>query len=147
MSLFSKLRSGTSPGTHQRVPVPKTGHAATGVTVAASKTSQSAPGSAPRAGRLSNGLKEFLVQLDGIGHGHLLDMGPARQTTITFFIERGYKVYTEDLLTTWKHFLDADEQKLREHPTDVDQSEMTPAARAKRFLEATLPYPADTFDA
>jgi len=50
--------------------------------------------------RLSNGLKEFLCQLDGIGRGHLLDLGPARQTTITFFIERGFKVYTEDLLAT-----------------------------------------------
>ena len=65
------------------------------------------------AGRLSNGLKEFLWQLEGIGHGHLLDLGPARQTTITFFIERGYKVYTEDLLTTWKNFLDAEEQQGR----------------------------------
>jgi len=36
----------------------------------------------------------------------LLDLGPARQTTITFFIERGYKVYTEDLLATLQYFLD-----------------------------------------
>ncbi len=104
-------------------------------------------GVAPRSGRLSNGLKEFLWQLDGIGHGHLLDLGPARQTTITFFIERGYKVYTEDLLTTWKNFLDAEEQRKRELPIDADRSDLTPASRAERFLETTLRYPADTFDA
>jgi hypothetical protein len=105
------------------------------------------PGYIPRVGRFSNGLKEFLFQLEGIGRGHLLDLGPARQTTITFFIERGYKVYTEDLLTTWKSFLDADEQRVREFPPDADRLEMTPAARAERFLENTLRYPADTFDA
>ena len=108
---------------------------------------QAAPALTLRSGRLSNGLKEFLWQLDGIGHGHLLDLGPARQTTITFFIERGFKVYTEDLLTTWKNFLDAEEQRKRELPPDADRSDMTPAARAERFLETTLQYPEETFDA
>jgi len=76
----------------------------------------------------------------------LLDLGPARQTTITFFIERGFKVYTEDLLTTWKLFLDADEQKRAALPADADRSEMTPANRAERFLQTTLGYPEQTFD-
>jgi hypothetical protein len=34
------------------------------------------------------GLKELLWNLDGLGHGTLLDMGPASQTTLSFFIER-----------------------------------------------------------
>jgi len=76
-----------------------------------------------------------------------LDLGPARQTTITFFIERGFKVYTEDMLMTWKIFLDADEQRKAGLPQDADRSEMTPAARAERFLETTLGYPEQTFDA
>lgn len=101
----------------------------------------------PKPGRLSNGLKEFLFQLDGIGRGHLLDMGPARQTTLNFFIERGFKVYTDDLLMTWKIFLDADEQRKKELAPDADRSLMTPAARAERFLETTLQYPEGTFDA
>ena len=87
-----------------------------------------------------------MSQLDGIGHGHLLDLGPALQTTINFFIERGFKVYTDDLLTTWKIFLDADEQRKKELAADADRSEMTPAARAERFLESTLQYPDGTFD-
>jgi len=104
-------------------------------------------GVSPSNVRISNGLKEFLWQLDGIGRGHLLDLGPARQTTITFFIERGYKVYTEDLLTTWKNFLDAEEQRKQGLPAGADRSELNPASRAERFLETTLRYPPETFDA
>lgn len=100
-----------------------------------------------KSGRQSNGLKEFLWQLGGIGHGHLLDLGPARQTTITFFIERGFKVYTEDLLATWQRFLEDDEQKLKQLPAGADRSDFSTEGRARRFLEATLLYPPDTFDA
>jgi hypothetical protein len=117
------------------------------VATASLNASHAGQGHAPRVHRLSNGLKEFLYQLEGIGRGHLLDLGPARQTTITFFIERGFKVYTEDLLTTWKNFLDADEQRMRELSPDADRAKMTPVARAERFLENTLRYPANTFDA
>ena len=96
---------------------------------------------------MSNGLKEFLWQLDGIGHGHLLDLGPARQTTITFFIERGFKVYTEDLMATLQYFLVDEEQQVRKLPAGADRSELTPEGRAKRFLETTMLYPDGTFDA
>ena len=34
--------------------------------------------------RVSNGLKEFLWNLDGLGRGTLLDLGPAWQTTLNF---------------------------------------------------------------
>jgi hypothetical protein len=122
-------------------------HAPTAMTATNVSTSPAGPGVVSRSRRLSNGLKEFLLQLDGIGRGHLLDLGPARQTTITFFIERGFKVYTEDLLTTWKNFLDVEEQRQRGLPPDADRTGMTPAARAERFLEATLRYPEATFDA
>src|SRR6202035_5809275 len=152
MSLFDKLRTGNS----QNVPGPAVtssqGRVAAAVAASPVKNvAKAGPGASPtvipRVSRLSNGLKEFLCQLDGIGRGHLLDLGPARQTTITFFIERGYKVYTEDLLTTWKNFLDAEEQRKQGLPLDADRSELTPASRAERFLESTLRYPADTFDA
>ena len=122
-------------------------HAPTSMTATNVSTSPAGPEVVSRSRRLSNGLKEFLLQLDGIGRGHLLDLGPARQTTITFFIERGFKVYTEDLLTTWKNFLDVEEQRKRGLPPDADRTEMTPVARAERFLEATLRYPEGTFDA
>src|SRR5437867_11561976 len=65
-------------------------------------------GSAPRAPesrettRVSNGLKELLWNLDGLGKGKLLDLGPAWQTTLSFFIERGFRVSSEDVLRGWK---------------------------------------------
>src|SRR5882762_6038705 len=52
----------------------------------------------PESTRVSNGLKELLWNLDGLGRGTLLDLGPAWQTTLSFFIERGFRVSSEDLL-------------------------------------------------
>src|SRR6266404_5763349 len=151
MSLFDKLRSGNSQNFPRPALASARGRVATAASAPPVKAMKTGPGTnptiVPRALRVSNGLKEFLCQLDGIGRGHLLDLGPARQTTITFFIERGFKVYTEDMLMTWKIFLDADEQRKAGLPQDADRSEMTPAARAERFLETTLGYPEQTFDA
>jgi hypothetical protein len=101
---------------------------------------------APRGGRLSNGLKEFLWHLDDVGHGSLLDLGPVWQATVSLFIERSFKVYTEDLLTAWKDFLQAEQERLRTLAAGDDLSEMTPASRAERFLSNSLQYPGDTFD-
>jgi hypothetical protein len=147
MSFFSKARPSNGSPVSQRVAPPRSVLAATAPAVANMSHSAAVPGSGLRPGRLSNGLKEFLSQLEGIGRGHLLDLGPARQSTINFFIDRGFKVYTDDLLTTWKIFLDADEQRKKELAPDADRSEMTPAARAERFLQSTLQYPEGTFDA
>src|SRR5579863_771606 len=102
MNFFSKSRPGQLPSTPQRPALPGNMHSAAVATANGRTPVPSVPGAARVSGRQSNGLKEFLWQLDGIGHGHLLDLGPARQTTITFFIERGFKVYTEDLMATWQ---------------------------------------------
>src|ERR1700693_1281813 len=50
------------------------------------------------ATRQSNGLKEFLWNLEGLGRGTLLDLGGVGQTTLTFFIERIFCVSIEDIL-------------------------------------------------
>ena len=105
------------------------------------------PATAATGSRQSNGLKEFLWQLQGIGRGHLLDLGSARQATITFFIERGFKVYTEDLLPTWERFLNEDEQQAKKLGLNADLSEHSPKRRAERFLESSMNYKQDTFDA
>src|SRR5580700_10270825 len=47
--------------------------------------------------RVSNGLKELLWNLDGLGRGALLDLGAAWQTTLSFFIEKGFRVTADDL--------------------------------------------------
>ena len=147
MNFFNKLLPGQVSALPQRHSPPGKIHPATAVSVANAGTPPASSGVAPKGGRQSNGLKEFLWQLEGIGHGHLLDLGPARQTTITFFIERGFKVYTEDLLATWQYFLDEEAQLAKKIPAGADRSEMTPEGRAKRFLETTMLYPDDTFDA
>src|ERR1700733_3922696 len=147
MNFFGKSRPGQVPPLPQRHMPPGKARPAPALAVAEARTPPASSGVAPKAGRQSNGLKEFLWQLDGIGHGHLLDLGPARQTTITFFIDRGFKVYTEDLLATWQYFLEEDLVQAKKLPATADKSEMTPEARAKRFLDTTLLYPNDTFDA
>jgi hypothetical protein len=97
--------------------------------------------------RLSNGLKEFLWNLDGLGRGTLLDLGPAWQTTLSFFIERGFRVSSEDILRGWKAFLTEEETRLREIGAIDESLDMTPNGRAARFLESNLQYPPSSFDA
>lgn len=97
--------------------------------------------------RISNGLKEFLRNLDGLGRGRLLDLGPAWQTTLSFFIERGFRVSSEDILRAWKDFLTEEENHLKSADAPLESIDMTPAGRASRFLEANLQYAPASFDA
>jgi hypothetical protein len=60
--------------------------------------------------RVSNGLKEFLWLLDGNTQGRILDLGAVFQTTVMFFIERGYRLSTEDMMRSWKEFLISEEE-------------------------------------
>src|SRR5438045_9056861 len=46
--------------------------------------------------RVSDGLKEFLWNLDGIGRGAFLDLGTAWPRTVKFVIERGLRVTSDD---------------------------------------------------
>src|SRR5229473_6208957 len=97
--------------------------------------------------RVSNGLKELLWNLDGLGRGKLLDLGPAWQTTLSFFIERGFRVSSEDILRGWKAFLTEEETRLRDDAGACETLDMTPSGRATRFLAENLQYPRATFDA
>ena len=98
--------------------------------------------------RVSNGLKEFLWNLEGLGHGTLLDLGPAWQTTLSFFIERGFRVTSDDLLRSWGDFLAEQENLLKGQPRVAeDFLERTPEALAKKFLAENMEYPANSFDA
>jgi SAM-dependent methyltransferase len=105
-------------------------------------------GEAQQIARVSNGLKELLWNLDGIGRGTLLDLGPAWQTTLSFFIERGFRVSSEDLLRAWKEFLAGEEKILQGVAGGTLESvDMTAEGRAVRFLESNLQYRAGSFDA
>jgi hypothetical protein len=97
--------------------------------------------------RVSNGLKEFLWNLDGLGRGTLLDLGPAWQTTLSFFIERGFRVTSDDLLRDWAEFQSVELAKNKEALTAEDYAKRTPEALAARFLEQNLQYGQASFDA
>ena len=85
--------------------------------------------------------------LDGLGRGTLLDLGPAWQTTLNFFIERGFRVTSDDLLHSWKDFLGEEEAAHEEAATAAETIDLTPTGRAARFVQANLQYPASSFDA
>jgi hypothetical protein len=97
-----------------------------------------------RNSRASNGLKEFLGLISDIPRGRVLDLGPAWQSTINFFIERGYRISTDDLLRSWKEFLGAEEERLRRTPEEGD-SRMSQAALAEKFLQTALEYPNNSY--
>src|ERR1051326_2825707 len=123
MGLLNKLGIGTGGNASRNVSrqAPSTGSNAQqrGTTTPSVAVGPQRSPSVSESNRVSNGLKEFLWNLDGLGRGTLLDLGPAWQTTLNFFIQRGFRV-TIDL---------------------------TPAGRAARFIQANLQYSASSFDA
>mgnify|MGYP001557861015 CR=1 FL=1 len=139
MGLFQKLR-----GTPDRALSLQNGGTA-GLRVA--QVAALGPVTAPRGCRQSNGLKDFVRHLEDLTHGSLLDLGPVWQTTVSFFIERGFKLYTDDLLSSWKDFLRADEERFRALALGDQTVEFSPPARAERFLSSAFQYSDHTFDA
>lgn len=137
MSLLNRWKSGPS-----NVPTATSGSRAR---VEAASSAAVEAQAAGRSTRACNSLKDFLWHLSGIGHGNLLDLGPAWQTSIQFFGDRGFKVFSEDLLTGWKFFLREEEGRdLSLSPSDERPSK---DFIAKKFLESNLQYKPDTFDA
>ena len=149
MSFISKFRPANSVGGGSAAAV----RPAYGRNVRTPAAPLHAPSSAPAqtgekgSGRFSNGLKEFLWQLDDLSRGSVLDLGAVSQATITYFIERNFKVYTEDLLAAWGAFLEYEWGRLRSLPAGAERPDDSPAVRAERFLSANLRYPEDSFDA
>jgi hypothetical protein len=108
------------------------------------------PGPAVSAGpsanlRISNGLKEFLWLISDVPHGRVLDLGPVWQATVSFFVEKGYRVSTEDLLRVWKDFLADEEEGFRAAPVGGDAQRISPSMLADRFLESALLYQERSF--
>jgi hypothetical protein len=120
-------------------------HRGASAPVPAAGTSRSTQ--ADQTNRVSNGLKEFLWNLDGLGRGTLLDLGPAWQTTLNFFIERGFRVTSDDLLHSWKDFLAEEEVRVKSAATSSENIDLTPAGRAARFVQANIQYAPASFDA
>jgi hypothetical protein len=117
---------------------------------AAAATAPSKPGpavsvSASAIIRISNSLKEFLWILSDAPRGRVLDLGPVWQSTVSFFVDKGYRVSTEDLLRTWKDFLTGEEERLRTAPVGVEGEKVSQAILAEKFLEGALQYPEGSF--
>ena len=118
-----------------------------GVVHAAANPARGPESRSQEATRVSNGLKEFLWNLEGLGRGTLLDLGAAWQTTLSFFIERGFRVTSDDLLRAWADFLAQEEARLKNARATGDALDMTSEARAERFMNANLRYSEGSFDA
>ena len=95
--------------------------------------------------RISNGLKEFLQHLEDEKTPRILDLGQVSQATLNFFIEKGYRVTTEDSLRSWKEFLSAEEEGLRLAPVGNGQQKISQAYLAEKFLETGLRYAEESF--
>jgi SAM-dependent methyltransferase len=148
MSFLNKLGLGMGNGTSRGISLPLHSNSRSrtpGAPVSAVGAARAPESSEPT--RVSNGLKEFLWNLDGLGRGTLLDLGPAWQTTLSFFIERGFRVSSEDFLRGWKAFLTEEEKRLREDADAREKLDMTANGRAVRFLAENLQYPRSSFDA
>src|SRR5215467_10875392 len=147
MGFLNKLGIGlgAAPSRDIARPVPSHGRSHVPPATIAAIGSTRVPERNGESARLSNGLKELMWNLDGLGRGTLLDLGPAWQTTLSFFIERGFRVSSDDLLRDWKAFLTEEETRLREDASVRDTIDMTPAGRAARFLEGNLEYSKGSF--
>jgi hypothetical protein len=96
--------------------------------------------------RVSNGLKEFLWLISDKKNGRILDLGPAFQTTIMFFIEKGFKLSTEDMLRSWKEFITEEEDKFRKASVGSESVRVSQASLAEKFLQTSVVYPESSFD-
>jgi hypothetical protein len=94
---------------------------------------------------VSNGLKEFLWLITDSGQGKILDLGAVFQSTVMFFIEKGFRLSTEDLLRSWKEFLVAEEENLRNATVGDEGARVSQGMLAGKFLEIALQYPEDNF--
>jgi hypothetical protein len=108
-------------------------------------TAAQALGGQAGAGRTSNGLKEFLWMLSDVKRGRILDLCPASQSTLNFFIEKGFRISAEDMLRTWKHFLNGEEERRQEASGNEPAERLSQATLGAKFLESNLNYPAESF--
>ena len=95
--------------------------------------------------RISNSLKEFLWLINDASKGRVLDLGPVWQSTVSFFVDKGFRVSTEDLLRNWKDFLTDEEERLRMAPVGTEGGKVSQAMLADKFLENALQYPEESF--
>jgi hypothetical protein len=97
--------------------------------------------------RVSNGLKDFLWLLSDIENGRLLDLGSVSQATLNFFIERGFRVTTDDFVRSWQVFRNEEDENRRVEEQSDFYEPPSPEQIAQRFLDHSLQYPEEEFNA
>lgn len=97
--------------------------------------------------RVSNGLKDFLWLLSDIEDGRLLDLGAVSQATLNFFMERGFRVTTDDFVRSWKQFRIEELERQRIEEQSDFYEPLSPEQIAQRFLDQSLQYPEEAFNA
>jgi len=138
MNWTAKPRPGAPATTPAKAPASAAAAAPSRATVKPTPAASIAP---PGNVRISNALKEFLWLLSDIPRARILDLGPVSQATVTFFIEKGYRVSSEDMLREWKDFLTTEEEHLRTAPVGEEIGRRSLPALAGKFLEGSLEYP------
>jgi hypothetical protein len=140
MNWMAKTRPGSPAATPAKPPATAAGTAPSRATV---KPGPTAATTAPLAAniRISNALKEFLWLLSDIPKARILDLGAVSQSTLNFFIEKGFRVSTEDMLREWKDFLTTEEERLRTTPIGEETERRSLPALAEKFLDEGLSYP------
>lgn len=103
---------------------------------------QSPRGATAAATRRSNGLKDFLWLMPEAEQGRLLDLGQVAQSTIEFFIDRGFNISVEDLVRSRAEFQLEIESERRKNPSAEPPD---PAALAARFLMENLRFAPESF--
>jgi hypothetical protein len=96
--------------------------------------------------RASNGLKEFLWLLSDVKHPRILDLGNVSQSTLNFFIQKSFRISTEDILRSWKEFIAAEEDALRRMPPGSETARISQASLAEKFLLDAVRYPGENFN-
>jgi hypothetical protein len=140
MNWTAKTRLGAPTATPVKTP-------ASAATAAAPKAAakpgpaSSVPATSSGNVRISNALKEFLWLLSDIQRPRILDLGAVSQSTLNFFIEKGFRVSTEDMLREWKDFLITQEEQLRTAPVGEETERRSLPALAEKFVTDALNYP------
>ena len=80
-------------------------------------------------------------------NGCVLDLGPAWQSTLVFFLDRGFRVCAEDLLSEWNEYQAREEAAARDLDPGAAPAPLDPEWLASSFLEEALQFPAESVDA
>ena len=96
--------------------------------------------------RATNGLKEFLWLLSDVEQPRILDLGNVSQSTLNFFINKGFRISTEDILRSWKEFIAAEEDSLRRMPPGKESARVSQASFAEKFLADAVKYQDESFN-